>query len=191
MIGDWDDLAYDYDPAHQEYDELKAWLRSQTQNLETTVSTTSHPLDMLRAALQAATYEIRDNLDEQIALLVKEAGDLNIQVRRGDYYKTRENDWDGMLPNEVDEMGVEECVGLMRAAKDEIAWLLCEISRLECYISVEKQMQRNGVYGRRTILRPLERKIEKDVGALGTEEAVSPKGMDSGFDCSPTSPAAG
>jgi hypothetical protein len=191
MINDWEDLAYHHDPAHEEYDELKAWLRSQTQDLETTVSTTSHPLELLQAALQATTYEIRDNLDEQIILLVKEAGEHSIQVRQSDYYKTRVDDWDGMLPTEIDEMGTEECVSLMRAAREEIAWLLCEISRLECYISVEKQMQRHGVQGRRTILRPLERKNEQVVGTPGKEEAYFLRGMDSGFDFSPTSPANG
>jgi hypothetical protein len=94
MIGDWDDLAYNKDPAHKEYDELKAWLRSQTQNLETTVSNTSHPLELLRAALQSAICEIRDNFDEQISLLVVEAGQHNIQVQQGDYYTTRTDDWD-------------------------------------------------------------------------------------------------
>lgn len=189
MIGDWEDLAYSHKPGHEEYDELKAWLRSQTQDLETTISTTSHPVNMLRAALQAATFEIRDNLDEQIALLVKEAADHNIRVQQADYYKTRAEDWDGMLPTEIDEMGVGECVGMMRAARDEIAWLVCEISRLECYISVEKQMERHGVQGRRTILQPLERKNEQRGGTFRTEEDPSMKGMDSFFGYSPTSPA--
>jgi len=190
MIGDWEDLAYSHNPAHEEHDELKAWLRSQTQDLETTVSTNSHPLDMLRAALQAATLEIRDNLDEQIALLVKEAADYNIRVRQADYYRTRAGDWDGMLPTEIDEMGAVECVGMMRAARTEIAWLLNEISRLECYISVEKQMERHGVQGRRTILRPLERKNEQRGWRASMEEDTPMKGMDSVFDYSPTSPAA-
>ena len=188
MIGDWEDLAYSHNPAHSEHDELKAWLRSQTQNLETTVSTNSHPLDMLRAALQAATLEIRDNLDEQIALLVKEATDHSIRVRQADYYKTRAEDWDGMLPTDIDVMSVDECVGMMRAARDEIAWLLSEISRLECYISVEKQMERHGVQGRRTILRPLERNNEQRGGVSSTEEDTPTKGMDSMFAYSPTSP---
>ena len=191
MINDWEDLAYNHDPAHEEYDELKAWLRSQTQDLETAVSTTTHSLELLQAALQAATYEIRDNLDEQIALLVKEAGEHNIQVRQGDYYRTRVDDWDGMLPTEIEDMGAEECVALMRAARQEIAWLLCEISRLECYISVEKQMQRNGVQGRRTILRPLERKNEQENVTSGEEKTLSLRAMNSEFDFSPTSPAAG
>ena len=190
MIGDWEDLAYSHNPAHEEHDELKAWLRSQTQDLETTVSTNSHPLDMLRAALQAATLEIRDNLDEQIALLVKEAADYNIRVRQADYYRTRAGDWDGMLPTEIDEMGAVECVGMMRAARTEIAWLLNEISRLECYISVEKQMERHGVQGRRTILRPLERKNVQRGWRASMEEDTPMKGMDSVFDYSPTSPAA-
>ena len=86
-------------------------------------------------------------------------------------------------------MGAEECVGLMRAARDEIAWLLCEISRLECYISVEKQMERHGVQGRRTILRPLERKNEERGGTSSIEEDTPMKGMDSMFAYSPTSPA--
>jgi hypothetical protein len=77
MIGDWDDLAYNKNPDHKEYDEIKAWLRSQTQNLETTVSNTSHPLELLRAALRSAIYEIRDNFDKQISLLVVEAGQHN------------------------------------------------------------------------------------------------------------------
>ena len=100
MIGDWEDLAYSHKLGHEEHDELKAWLRSQTQDLDTTISTTSHPLNMLRAALQAAIFEIRDNLDEQIASLVEEAADYNIRVRQADYYKTRAEDWDGMLPTE-------------------------------------------------------------------------------------------
>lgn len=65
MIHDWDDLAYNGNPAHGEYNEIKAWLRSQTQDSETIISATSHPSDMLSAALQAAIWEIRDNLDEQ------------------------------------------------------------------------------------------------------------------------------
>ena len=67
MIGYWEDLAYAHGLGHEEYDELKAWLRSQTQDLESTVTTTSHPLGMLRAALQAANLEIRDNLAARIA----------------------------------------------------------------------------------------------------------------------------
>lgn len=191
MIGDWEDLAYNKDPAHEEYDELKAWLRSQTQDSESTVSTTSHSVEMLRAALQAATYEIRDNLDEQISLLVVEAGQNNIQVRQGDYYRTRVDDWDGMIPTDIDEMSAEECVALMRAAKAEIAWLHNEISRLECYISVEKQMQKHGVHGRTPILRPLERNNEQHDKSPKGENILPLQGIDSGLDFSPTSPAAG
>lgn len=191
LIGDWEDLAYCHDPAYKEHDELKAWLRSQTQDLETTVSTTSHPLEMLRAALQAATNEIRDNLDEQIYLLVKEAIEYNIQVHTRDYYKTRVDDWDGMLPTDIDEMGAEECVSLMRAARDEIAWQLCEISRLECYISVEKQMQNHGVEGRSTMLRPLDRKSKEYSDSPRRGRFISLRAMDSGLAFSPTSPDAG
>lgn len=64
MIDEWVDLAYSDDSTHGQYNELKAWLRSQTQDSETVISATSHPLEMLRAALQAAVYEMRDNLDE-------------------------------------------------------------------------------------------------------------------------------
>lgn len=191
MIGDWEDLAYTNDSAHEEYDELKAWLRSQTQDSGTTVSNTSHSVEMLRAALQAATYEIRDNLDEQISLLVVEAGQNNIEVRQGDYYRTRTDDWDGMLPTDIDEMGAEECVALLRAAKTEIAWLHNEISRLECYISVEKQMQRHGLQGRTSILRPLERRTEKHDGSPKGEDLVPLKDMDMEINFSPSSPAAG
>jgi hypothetical protein len=191
MIGDWEDLAYNQDPAYKQYNGLKAWLRSQTQDSGTTVSTTSHPLEVLRAAVQAATCEIRDNLDEQISMLVEEAGQHNIQVRQGDYYRTRCDDWDGMLPTDIDEMSVGECVALMRAAKREIAWQLNEISRLECYISVEKQMRRQGIEGRETTLRPLEREKEEQDKTPRKEETVSPTGMDSGFDMSQEAPAAG
>jgi hypothetical protein len=193
MIGDWDDLTYNKNPDHKEYDEIKAWLRSQTQNLETTVSNTSHPLELLRAALRSAIYEIRDNFDKQISLLVVEAGQHNIQVQQGDYYTTRTDDWDGMLPTDIDEMGVEECVGLMRAAREEIAWLHNEISRLECYISVEKQMERHGIQGRSTALRPLQRKSEKQDKTTEGEKVMPLEGtgIDSVFDLSPTSPAVG
>lgn len=191
MIGDWEDLAYTKDSEHEEYDELKAWLRSQTQDSGTTVSNTSHSVEMLRAALQAATYEIRDNLDEQISLLVVEAGQNNIEVRQGDYFRTRTDDWDGMLPTDIDEMGAEECVAMMRAAKTEIAWLHNEISRLECYISVEKQMQRHGIQERTPILRPLERKIEKHNESPKGEKIVPLENIDMEIDFSPTSPATG
>jgi hypothetical protein len=110
-------------------------------------------------------------------------------VRQADYYKSRTDDWDGMLPTEIDEMGIQEVVGMMRAARDEIAWLVCEISRLERYISVEKQMERHGVEGRRTILRPLARKNERHSARPSTEEDTPMKGMDFAFDYSPTSPA--
>lgn len=96
-----------------------------------------------------------------VSLLVMEADSFHIEVRQGDYYRTRTDDWDSMLPTDIDEMGVEECVELLHAAKEEIAWLVNEISRLECYISVEKQMQRAGETERSTVLRPLSRKSKK------------------------------
>jgi hypothetical protein len=98
-----------------------------------------------------------------------------------------------MLPTDIDEMGVEECVGLMRAAREEIAWLHNEISRLECYISVEKQMERHGIQGRSTALRPLQRKSEKQDKTTEGEKVMPLEGtgIDSVFDLSPTSPAVG
>lgn len=66
MIAGWDDLAYNEDyERYGEFNELKAWLRSQTQESQTIITPTSHHLDLLRTALQAAIYEIRDNLDDQ------------------------------------------------------------------------------------------------------------------------------
>lgn len=188
MIGDWEDLAFDNNPDHKEYNELKAWLRSQTQDSRTTVTHTSYPTRVLRAALMAAAYEIRDNLDEQIAMLVKEAGKHNIQVLQGDYYETRANDWDGMIPEDVGVLSAEGCVGLLWAAKEEIAWLHNEISRLEIYISVEKQMENAGLKDRKTILRPLERKnAQRHHETLRRRQSG---GVDSGLGFSPRSPPA-
>lgn len=66
MIAGWDDLAYNENyERYGEFNELKAWLRSQTQESQTIITPTSHHLDLLRTALQAAIYEIRDNLDDQ------------------------------------------------------------------------------------------------------------------------------
>lgn len=191
MIGDWEDLAFDNDSNHKEYNELKAWLRSQTQDSRITVTPSSYPAPVLCAALLAATYEIRDNLDEQIALLVKEAGDHNIQVRQGDYYKTRADDWDGMIYDDVDEMSAQECVGLLWAAKEEISWLHNEISRLEIYVSVEKQMENSGLKKRKTILRPLKRKNAKQRDeSPRTRGTAQSGGVDSGSGFSPRSPPA-
>ena len=161
MINDWEDLACIQEPMHTEYNELKLWLRSQTQASGTTVSTTSHPINMLRSILGAAILEIRDNLDQQIGLLVVEAQTHHIRVQIEDYYRTRCDDWDAMLPTDIDEMSRQECVKLMHAAKDEIAWLVNETSRLECYNSIEKQMNRAGLTDRRPFLRPLERKVKR------------------------------
>ena len=111
-----------------------------------------------RAAVQAAVFEIRDKLDEQIELLVTEAETYNIQIAHGDYYATRDVDWDGMPESDLDEMGREELMELMEDAKEEIAWLVNEISRLEAYICVERQMEQYGEKGRRTVLRPMGRK---------------------------------
>lgn len=149
MINDWEELECIKDPMHKEYNELKLWLRSQTQTFGTTVSATSHPVQMLRSILGAAIHEIRDNLDQQVGMLVVEVQTYHIQVQIEDYYRTRSDDWDAMLPTDIDEMSSEECVRLMHAAKDEIAWLVNEISRLECYISIEKQMDRHGLTERR------------------------------------------
>jgi hypothetical protein len=186
MINDWEDLACIKDPMHTEYNELKLWLRSQTQASGTTVSTTSHPVNMLRSILGAAIHEIRDNLDQQIGTLVVEVQTYHIRVQMEDYYRTRADDWDSMLPTDIDEMTCEECVGLMHAAKDEIAWLMNEISRLECYVSTEKQMDRYGLTQRRPFLRPLERKVKQQVAASeheGVKEVL--KSVDSTVELSP------
>ena len=195
MIHDWEDLAYEHNPSHPEYDELKAWLRSQTQDSRMTVTPTSHCVELLRAALQAATYEIRDNLDEQIDLLVKEAKtEYNIRVSKADYYITRTVSWDDFIPTDIDEMSAQDCAELLWAAKEEIAWLCNEISRLQCYISVERKMQDARVKGRNTPLQPLERKKEEQQSeeTQGREvEMADVGGVDSGFDASPMSPHAG
>lgn len=167
MLEDWNFLSYSTDPELSPLNDLKAWLRSQTQDSHTTVSPTSHSLLVLRVMLQAAINEITDTLDEQISLLVVEADDFDIQVRQGEYYKSRPEDWDAVLPTDVDEMGAEECVGLLRAAKEEIAWLVNEISRLQCYIRVEKELYGMGEMGRRTRLRPLPRKDQGRGGRGG------------------------
>jgi hypothetical protein len=176
MINDWEELACIKDPMHKEYNELKLWLRSQTQPSGTTVSATSHPIQMLRSILGAAIHEIRDNLDQQVGMLVVEAQTYHIQVQIEGYYRTRSDDWDAMLPTDIDEMSREECVRLMHAARDEIAWLVSEISRLECYISIEKQMDRHRLTERRPFLRPLARKVRQQEAAPeqdGGEEDVS------------------
>jgi hypothetical protein len=176
MINDWEELACIKVPMHKEYNELKIWLRSQTQTSGTTVSATSHPIQMLRSILGAAIHEIRDNLDQQVGMLVVEAQTYHIQVQIEGYYRTRSDDWDAMLPTDIDEMSREECVRLMHAARDEIAWLVSEISRLECYISIEKQMDRHRLTERRPFLRPLARKVRQQEAAPeqdGGEEDVS------------------
>jgi hypothetical protein len=176
MINDWEELACIKDPMHKEYNELKIWLRSQTKTSGTTVSATSHPIQMLRSILGAAIHEIRDNLDQQVGMLVVEAQTYHIQVQIEGYYRTRSDDWDAMLPTDIDEMSREECVRLMHAARDEIAWLVSEISRLECYISIEKQMDRHRLTERRPFLRPLARKVRQQEAAPeqdGGEEDVS------------------
>jgi hypothetical protein len=186
MINDWEDLACIQEPMHTEYNELKLWLRSQTQASGTTVSTTSHPVNMLRAILGAAIHEIRDNLDQQIGLLVVEAQTYHIRVQIDDYYRTRADDWDAMLPTDIDEMSRQECVELMYAAKDEIAWLINEISRLECYNSVEKQMDRAGLTNRRPFLRPLERKVKQQEAAPARDNGRDVwKSVDSAVESSP------
>ena len=163
MINDWEELDCINNPMHAGYNELKLWLRSQTQT--TTVSTTSHPIHMLRAILHNTVHEIRENLDQQIGMLVMEAQTYHIRVQIEDYYRTRADDWDAMLPTDIDEMSREECVRVMHAAKDEIAWLVKEISRLECYISIEKQMDRHGLVERRPLLRPSARKVKQQEAA--------------------------
>jgi hypothetical protein len=186
MINDWEDLACIQEPMHTEYNELKLWLRSQTQASGTTVSTTSHPINMLRSILGAAILEIRDNLDQQIGLLVVEAQTHHIRVQIEDYYRTRCDDWDAMLPTDIDEMSRHECVKLLHAAKDEIAWLINEISRLECYNSIEKQMDRAGLTDRRPFLRPLERKVKQQETApenAGGRDGL--KSVDSAVESSP------
>ena len=69
------------------------------------------------------------------------------------------------MDTDIDEMSREECVRVMHAAKDEIAWLVKEISRLECYISIEKQMDRHGLVERRPLLRPSARKVKQQEAA--------------------------
>ena len=93
MINDWEELDCINDPMHAGYNELKLWLRSQTQT--TTVSTTSHPIHMLRAILHNTVHEIRENLDQQIGMLIMEAQTYHIRVLIEDYYRTRADDWDG------------------------------------------------------------------------------------------------
>jgi hypothetical protein len=186
MINDWEDLACIQEPMHTEYNELKLWLRSQTQASGTTVSTTSHPINMLRSILGAAILEIRDNLDQQIGLLVVEAQTHHIRVQIEDYYRTRCDDWDAMLPTDIDEMSRQECVKLIHAAKDEIAWLINEISRLECYNSIEKQMDRAGLTDRRPFLRPLERKVKQQETAPDNDGGRDVlKSVDSAVESSP------
>ena len=158
MITEWEHLNYFNEPAHAAFNELKAWLRSSTQDPETLFLDNTFSEITLRAAVQAAVFEIRDNLDEQIELLVTEAETYNIQIAHGDYYATRDVDWDGMPESDLDEMGREELMELMEDAKGEIAWLVNEISRLEAYICVERQMEQYGEKGRRTVLRPMGRK---------------------------------
>jgi hypothetical protein len=186
MINDWEDLACIQEPMHTEYNELKLWLRSQTQASGTTVSTTSHPINMLRSILGAAILEIRDNLDQQIGLLVVEAQTHHIRVQIEDYYRTRCDDWDAMLPTDIDEMSRHECVKLLHAAKDEIAWLINEISRLECYNSIEKQMDRAGLTDRRPFLRPLERKVkQQETAPENASGRDGLKSVDSAVESSP------
>lgn len=92
-----------------------------------------------------------------------------------------------MLPTDIDEMSIQECVGLLYAAKEEIAWLLNEISRLQCYIMVERQMQRAGETERSTVLRPLPRKRTKQTKQTGNggeqikEESPILESADSGW----------
>jgi len=167
MITDWEHLNYVNEPAHAAFNELKAWLRSCTQDPETLFLDNHYSELTLRAALQAAVFEIRDNLDEQIELLVVEAETYHIQVAHGDYYATRDVDWDGMPESELDEMGRDELMELMEDAREEIRWLVNEVSRLEAYICVERQMEGYGEKGRRTVLRPMERRIRDE----GTDES--------------------
>ena len=184
MINDWEELDCINNPMHAGYNELKLWLRSQTQT--TTVSTTSHPIHMLRAILHNTVHEIRENLDQQIGMLVMEAQTYHIRVQIEDYYRTRADDWDAMLPTDIDEMSREECVRVMHAAKDEIAWLVKEISRLECYISIEKQMDRHGLVERRPLLRPSARKVKQQEAASEQDGGGDiSKSVDSAVESSP------
>lgn len=175
MITDWEHLNFTDESSHSTFNELKAWLRSCTQDPEALLLDTSFNIPTLRAAVQAAVFEIRDNLDEQIELLVIEAETYRIQVAHGDYCATRDVDWDGIPESDIGEMGREELLDLMEDAREEIAWLVNEISRLEAYICVEKQMEQYGEKGRRTVLRPMERK-KRDEGT--NESSGSPMDID-------------
>lgn len=179
MITEWEHLNYINEPAHAAFNELKAWLRSSTQDPETLFLDNTFSEITFRAAVQAAVFEIRDNLDEQIELLVTEAETYSIQIAHGDYYATRDVDWDGMPESDLDEMGREELMELMEDAKEEIAWLVNEISRLEAYICVERQMEQYGEKGRRTVLRPMGRK-KRDEGT--DESSGSPMHIDLGVE---------
>lgn len=175
MIDPWYHLAYDEPPDDAASNELKAWLRSNTQDSLTPVTPTTHTLPTLRGALRAAISEIVTNLDEQIAILVLESEPLNIQIKYSEYFSSRVDDWDRMNERvrDVDAMCAEECVELLWAAKEEIAWLVNEISRLECYIRAERAMERFGLRGRRTRLRPAARKWEVEREELVEEKLAS------------------
>lgn len=122
MIDPWNDLAYSGDPKDASLNELKAWLRSNTQESQTAVTPTSHALPLLRWALCCAISDIAENLDEQIGILVTEAEPLNIQVQFGEYFCSRVEDWDNVGFGAVDEMGAQEVLEFLGAAKREIAW---------------------------------------------------------------------
>lgn len=147
--------------------------------------TISHPVHMLRSILGAAIHEIRDNLDQQIGMLVQEAQSYRIRIHINDYYTTRSDDWDGMLPTDIDEMSAKECVGLMCLARDEMAWLVNETSRLECYISVEKQMDKHGLSDRRPFMRPLERKSKQQDTVVQRGDQEVSKSVESAVESSP------
>lgn len=160
MIKDWVYLANSKDHGDTLINKLKAWLRSQTTDSDTVFTRNKFSHEMLQVAIQLATYEIRDNLDHQIARLVKEAHKYKMEVLEADFYVTRDVDWNGMPEEEIDGMTDEACIAMLWKARDEVAWLVNEISRLEVYISVEKQAVAQGwEEGRNSVFWPQDRSL--------------------------------
>ena len=155
----WDYLVQTNSPGEGDIDELKAWLRSQTKYSDTIFTRTSRSVKILRAALQLAVWEINLTLDPAIEHWVAEAHKYNVQAAVGDFFASRDVDWNGMTEEQVDVMSEGKCIDRLYAARNEVAYLVQEVGRLARYAYIEQQLEAEGIQeGRKQALTPAARK---------------------------------
>ncbi|KXL47546.1 hypothetical protein M433DRAFT_149257 [Acidomyces richmondensis BFW] len=118
-------LSASDEPGHEQFNELKVWLRS-SHNIDLQ----NYPIQTLREGLLAALSELYDSLDPRMEAMIEEAQERAHEISVEQIFSGRLIELTNLEEWEIEEQNKDEVIDTLVKAKDEIVWMDEQLLRL-------------------------------------------------------------